>query len=257
MDLSLLLDDMDYVQALKSRLGVNRSNEALKGDELDALGDLAVLTASPWTKGEAVTFAVVSHIHDASVKRLYGFLGCLAMAVMHIHDVLNIRHRDLKPGQVLISRYGLWLTDFGRSEDFSALNNSKTDGGDLSMTPKYDAPERTLGQGCSRPEDIFALGCTFLETSYRLLGLSARDHLDPEDGTRWSYHEHLEDKETWLMPMAEREAVQSKLFASLIDRMICRNPDDRLKIADVVLGLRASCNDEVDFFGPCCSESRS
>lgn len=107
MDLSLLLDETDYVQALESRLEIDWSNERPQGDELDALGDLAVLTASPWTNDKAVTFSVVSQIQAAAVKLLYGYIGCLTHAVQHIHDVLKIRHRDLKPRQVLVSRYGL------------------------------------------------------------------------------------------------------------------------------------------------------
>jgi serine/threonine protein kinase len=256
MDLSLLLDDMDYVQALESRLEIDGSNERPQGDELDALGDLAVLTASPWTNDKAVTLSAVSQIQAAAVKLLYGYIGCLAHAVQHIHDVLKIRHRDLKPGQVLVSRYGLWLTDFGRSEDFSRLNNSKTDGGDLSMTLKYDAPERKLGQGCSRPEDIFALGCTYLETSYRLSSLTAQEYLDPEDRTSWTYHENLNNSARWLVPLKRHESAQTTYLASLIDRMMSQNPDDRPKIADIIENLKHSSTDEVDFFGSCCSESR-
>ncbi|KAF2024275.1 hypothetical protein EK21DRAFT_94206 [Setomelanomma holmii] len=57
-----------------------------------------------------------------------------AVAFIHGHD---IRHKDLKPSQILLSPDDLWLTDFGWSRDMSELSTSATSGGDR-ITVKFE-----------------------------------------------------------------------------------------------------------------------
>lgn len=71
--------------------------------------------------------------------RLMNSLGCMASAVAYLHDQ-NVRHKDLKPSNILFSKDGMWLTDLDRSTDFSLLSTSLTDNGQRG-TPKYFAPE--------------------------------------------------------------------------------------------------------------------
>ncbi|KAH7396123.1 kinase-like domain-containing protein, partial [Pyrenochaeta sp. MPI-SDFR-AT-0127] len=95
------------------------------------------------------------------IKRLKEVFGCVAQAISHLHHN-RIRHKDFKPSQVLLSPHGTWLTDFGWSNAVSETMNDTTSGGDA-ITAKYHAPERAVKNPCGRPEDIFALGCSYLE----------------------------------------------------------------------------------------------
>ena len=75
---------------------------------------------------------------------LYAF-GCLSKGLAYIHS-LNIRHKDIKPANILYERafdnHGprlLWA-DFGLAYDFSATGNSKTRTTRL-YSQRYAAPE--------------------------------------------------------------------------------------------------------------------
>lgn len=46
------------------------------------------------------------------VSLLRSFLGCLANALQYIHSI-KIRHRDIKPQNILVKGDRVYLTDFG------------------------------------------------------------------------------------------------------------------------------------------------
>jgi serine/threonine protein kinase len=69
---------------------------------------------------------------------VYSKIGCLISAVAYLHDQ-KIRHKDLKPSNILLSRDRLWLSDFSSATDFTLLSQSATDS--ERGTPRYFAPE--------------------------------------------------------------------------------------------------------------------
>jgi serine/threonine protein kinase len=99
-----------------------------------------------------------------SLKRPLGFLssilGCVTEAVSFIHKN-NVRHRDLKPKNILLGPRQVYLADFGVSRDLRDSNHSITDG--IAGTRWYLAPEVARGEKHHMsPADIFSLGCVFL-----------------------------------------------------------------------------------------------
>lgn len=68
----------------------------------------------------------------------YHQIGCLVSAIEYLHSQ-EIRHKDLKPSNILLSANQLWLSDFGSATDFSLLSQSATD--NERGTPRYFAPE--------------------------------------------------------------------------------------------------------------------
>jgi len=193
-DLSNYLDSMDTLLAcVKTRQsgGVPHARE----DEDGTLEDIAKLVQMPWKSNldlQSPALHEMTQIYQASVGYLRARIGCLAEAVAYLHNDQQIRHKDLKPAQVLLAPDGLWLTDFGWSLDISELGNSATNNGD-SMTPRYHAPERaTRGQlFCGRSEDIFALGCIYLEMMYRIRGQSFESNVNKRV-KGWSYQANLD-----------------------------------------------------------------
>jgi serine/threonine-protein kinase len=79
---------------------------------------------------------------------------CNAVRFAHGHDVV---HRDIKPDNVLIGRYGeVYLADFGvaiRGEDARRPQP-------LCGTPAYMAPEMALGGPADARTDVYLLGAT-------------------------------------------------------------------------------------------------
>lgn len=71
---------------------------------------------------------------------IYSRLGCLISAIAYLHDEkIKIRHKDLKPSNILLSAENLWLSDFGSATDFSLLSHSATD--NERGTLRYFSPE--------------------------------------------------------------------------------------------------------------------
>ncbi|KAF2835012.1 kinase-like protein, partial [Patellaria atrata CBS 101060] len=90
------------------------------------------------------------------------FFGCLASALGFLHNQ-SIRHKDIKPQNILVHKHQIYLTDFGLALDFAQLDGSFTSGTGNAFTRRYAAPEVLLGERRDRKADIFSLGCVFLE----------------------------------------------------------------------------------------------
>lgn len=86
-----------------------------------------------------------------------------AMAYSHQHGVI---HRDLKPGNILISSGGvLKITDFGLAKRLGAADSNQTREGAVIGTPSYMAPEQAGGgsQSVGPSADVYALGAILYE----------------------------------------------------------------------------------------------
>lgn len=97
---------------------------------------------------------------------LYQKFGCLASAIYYIHRN-GIRHKDLKPSNILLTPTGIRVTDFGTATDFSDRPSSESNNGERG-TRIYFAPEVATHQISGRPADIFTLGCVFLEMCWSI-----------------------------------------------------------------------------------------
>ena len=85
----------------------------------------------------------------------------------------RIVHRDLKPGNVMITKSGVKLLDFGlakamftepaRPTSLTALPTALTQEGTILGTVQYMAPEQLEGTESDGRTDIFAFGCVLYE----------------------------------------------------------------------------------------------
>jgi eukaryotic-like serine/threonine-protein kinase len=75
----------------------------------------------------------------------------------------RIAHRDLKPGNIMLTKSGVKLLDFGLAKSMGATDDSLTADGAVVGTPRYMAPEQVEGRASDERADIFALGAVLYE----------------------------------------------------------------------------------------------
>ena len=85
--------------------------------------------------------------------------ACRGLTVAH---KANLIHRDLKPGNLLVSRTGVVkLTDFGLAKDAGLLSKDLTGEQKALGTPSYMSPEQCHAQPLDPRSDLYSLGATF------------------------------------------------------------------------------------------------
>ena len=95
-------------------------------------------------------------------QRLRLFLPvCDAVEFAHRHFVI---HRDLKPGNILVDRYGVpKLLDFGISKLLFSNQGEAETGSAALMTPAYASPEQISGDPVTIVSDVYSLGTVLYE----------------------------------------------------------------------------------------------
>ena len=83
--------------------------------------------------------------------------GALAAA-----NAQGIVHRDLKPGNLMVSKSGIKVLDFGLAK-FTKADETVTASHVIQGTPAYMAPEQSEGKACDARTDIYALGLVLYE----------------------------------------------------------------------------------------------
>ncbi|WP_151479505.1 serine/threonine-protein kinase [Streptomyces albicerus] len=122
--------------------------------------DVALEDGRPWIVMELVRGIALSDLLDAegplSPQRT-AHIGAEVLAALRAAHEAGVLHRDVKPGNVLMSNDGrVVLTDFGIAmvEGSSALTMT----GEVIGSPEFLAPERALGRTPGPESDLWSLG---------------------------------------------------------------------------------------------------
>jgi serine/threonine protein kinase len=145
-----------------------------------------------------------------------------AEALAQLHRI-GLVHRDVKPANFLLREDGnLVLGDFGLAVETGALDEHRGTGA-LYGTPRYVAPEQLQGAPAHSAADVYSLGVLFFEL------LCGRPPF-PGATLEEVLAQHL------LAVPARLPAALADL-QPLVDRMLCKQEQSRLRNADAVLGL--------------------
>jgi serine/threonine protein kinase len=202
------------------------------------------------SRGKAIRFLVMEYLEGETLaeRLLRGPLATsevlrfaieLADALDHAHR-RGLVHRDLKPGNVMITKAGAKLLDFGLSKlqpGANLLALSTLSPGDAPLTAvgevlgtyPYIAPEQLMGRETDARSDIFALGAMVYEmvtgrrafegtTAATVMG--AVLHIDPP-------------------PVSSLQPMTPPALDRIVTRCLAKDPDDRWQTArDLVLELK-------------------
>jgi serine/threonine protein kinase len=169
---------------------------------------------------------------DEMTSNLQRAYGCLAAGLKFIHKS-RIRHKDIKPSNILVHRGLVLYTDFGLAFDSRLLENSMTDG-PTNMTRRYAAPEVLSSGTKNSSSDVYSLGCVFIQMySVMSRSLSYNDEETFSD-LMDRIHTQLQEK---------IQTSKEELIAELILLMTSRDTSQRWTAHEVwtSLSMDSSC----------------
>ena len=153
----------------------------------------------------------------------------------------GIVHRDLKPGNVMLTKSGVKLLDFGLAKaiqplaptepnaiDTMAAKNNLTEAGMFVGTLQYMAPEQVSGGLADARSDIFALGAVLYEMATGTRAFSGSSRVALASAI-------LSGQPA---PMSSLRSAASPMFDRLVQACLAKDPEDRWQHArDVAMQL--------------------
>ncbi|PVH92335.1 kinase-like protein [Periconia macrospinosa] len=181
---------------------------------------------------------------------LNGSFGCLANGLAFIHKH-TIRHKDIKPQNILVHHGSILYTDFGVAFDASEQENTTTVGNPGAHTRRYCAPEVARWENRNRKSDIFSLGCVFIDILAVL-----EPHIGLEEFESRIYCEIAEDLQNILRRANPAHQGRTSLLR-VCDEMLELKQEDRID-AEALLEImnstwKSSSGLGINYFCKSCS----
>lgn len=216
----------------------------------------AALIISPVADCDLSDFLKMATTLRKNMSLLRTFFGCLTTAVSHLHSA-RIRHKDIKPGNILVKDGTVLLTDFGLSRDCN--NTRSTTEGPTARSPRYCAPEVADDSSRSFSSDIWSLGCVYLEMISVLKGYSLEDmtaFFESNGSQTRAFWANREATSEWLTRLGGSQTQEPDNMPLVwIEQMLChdrsRRPSAFILTAEIT--SHRSVSDRIgEFCGICC-----
>ncbi|MEE1929930.1 protein kinase [Streptomyces sp. TRM 70351] len=151
------------------------------------------------------------------------------LAALDASHELGLVHRDIKPGNVMMTRRGVVkVMDFGIARAMQSGVTSMTQTGMVVGTPQYLSPEQALGRGVDARSDLYTVGIMLFEL------LTGRLPFDADSPLAIAYA-HVQEEP--VAPSSVNAAVPPAVDA-LVARALRKNPNERFPTAE---SMREEC----------------
>lgn len=181
--------------------------------------------------------------------KLARWFGCLPSVVAYIHGI-GLRHRDIKPQNILFNGDVLLLADFGISKLDLGKTLSTTKPQFKSSTMKYAAPEvSATGGSRGQMADIFSLGAVLLEmlafySNRKVLSNAVRPEqpsnppeTNEETEALSSYSSQLSEVQQWMQDWEEDlspdASIETREILNLCQKMLVTDRNERPSAEDI------------------------
>lgn len=183
---------------------------------------------------------------DQTLK--YGMEICDGLEKAHQGGVV---HRDLKPGNIMLTKSGAKLLDFGLAKTVSSSaslsaaatplgrNQPLTEKGTLVGTFQYMSPEQVEGKDANAHSDIFALGAVLYEMA---TGRRAFEGKTPSSVI-------AAVMERTPRPISALQAASPPALDRIVKTCLAKDPEDRWRSAHDVRLQLAGLRDDVETSG--------
>jgi serine/threonine-protein kinase len=142
----------------------------------------------------------------------------------------GVVHRDVKPGNVLLTRSGqAKVTDFGIARALSSPDEDLTQAGSVMGTATYFSPEQAQGLPVDPRSDLYSLGVVLYEL------VTGRPPFNGETPLAIAY-KHVQDQPA---PPSTLMSGLPEALEAIIMKLLSKRPDDRYASAE---DLRADLN---------------
>lgn len=211
---------------------------------------------SPVADCDLKTFYSLCKGDEERMDTLRTFYGCLVTALEYLH-ASKIRHRDIKPQNILVKGVTVYLADFGISLDWEGLSRSTTTE-DSAKTVLYFAPEVAEHRPRNTASDIWSLGCVFLEIATVLAGFEVEEmqNFFRTTNSDYRFYTNVEIIPNWSTFIALKLPPGDDVSLEWVSEMLLPDPSERPSATSLVSSIaqnaRANHILTTRFCGSCC-----
>lgn len=174
---------------------------------------------------------------DKERQLMRKWMACLVNTLAFIHSK-DIRHKDIKPSNVLVKGEKVYFTDFGSGHMFSDTGNSTTEGLSYGHTRAYCAPEVITMENRNRSSDIFSFGCVLAEMVAWSCGISIIDYFTCIGASAThtdivQYSESLVRIHKWFNESTRLDGLSKDIHSQVLKHMLNKKPERRWKAVQI------------------------